>query len=113
MGRATVVTLPAYTPPGGTAHHGSTSPRLQRPRPAPTSTDSLGTRSRLDLRHVRPADLTEPSPTPTAAGPKTAPVWKYTYYRDGGPLLDTTDPTGANTEGDLRRAGPAGHVHCD
>jgi RHS repeat-associated protein len=95
MGRPIQVTLPSYTPPGGTA----LTPRISGTYNAagqPTQvTDPLG-RSTVSTYDIYGRPITKTEPDPDGTGPQAAPVWRYSYDRDGE-LLQTTDPTGATS----------------
>jgi RHS repeat-associated protein len=95
MGRVATVTLPPYTPPGGSPIT-STSTTTYNAMGLPwTQTDPLGRVT--TLAYDKYGRLTSRTlPDPDGAGPKAAPVWTYAYDKVGQ-QLDVTDPTGAHT----------------
>jgi YD repeat-containing protein len=95
MGRTTSITLPAYTPPGGTAITSTSSTTYNTQGLPATTTDGLGNATTYSYDKYGRL-LTRTEPDPDAAGPKTSPVWQYTYWRDGS-QNQTTDPVGAKT----------------
>jgi RHS repeat-associated protein len=95
MGRPTSVTLPAYTPPGGSAITATATTTYNALGLPATRTDAAGHVTTYTYDKYGRV-LTRTDPDPDGAGPKTAPVWTYTYDRDGE-LLDSVDPTGAHT----------------
>src|SRR2546423_4069152 len=94
MGRRTSLTLPPYTPPGGSAISPVVTTTYDAAGQPLTQKDPLNrvTSFGYDL-YGRTVTRTEPDPD--GSGPQTAPVWKYGFDPDGE-LLDTTDPTGAH-----------------
>jgi RHS repeat-associated protein len=95
MGRSTSVTLPGYTPPGGTAITATTQRQYDSQGYLIQTTDPLN-RVTTYTRDRYGTVLTRTDPDPDGAGPKPAPVWTYGYDRDGE-LLSTADPTGGQT----------------
>ena len=95
MGRPTTMTLPSYTPPGGSAIASSTSTTYNAQGLQQSTTDALGRVTTLAYdKYGRLVSRTFPDPD--GGGPKAAPVWNHAYSR-AGELLDTTDPAGAHT----------------
>ncbi|MCW6005677.1 DNRLRE domain-containing protein [Micromonospora sp. CPCC 205371] len=94
MGRATSVTLPPYTPPGGTAITSVSRATYTTDGQPETTTDPLGrvTTYGYDLYgHLKSKTL--PPPDGSSSG---GPRWSYEYDR-AGQLLLTRDPAGATT----------------
>jgi RHS repeat-associated protein len=95
VGRPTAVTLPAYTPPGGSPITPTTNTAYNQPVGQPvtvTVTDPAG--HVTTYTHDRYGNLhTKTQPDPDGTGPKTAPVWTYGYDQDSEPV-DTLDPAG-------------------
>jgi RHS repeat-associated protein len=90
MGRPDKVTLPTYTPPGGSAINAIASATYNESGLVATQTDPLGGVTTLSYDKYGRM-VTKTAPDPDAAGPKTAPTWTYTYSRNGEPLT-ATDP---------------------
>ncbi|MFC8850566.1 MULTISPECIES: RHS repeat-associated core domain-containing protein [unclassified Micromonospora] len=94
-GRPTAVDLPPYTTPGGVAITATYQAAYNPQGLLDHATDPLGRTSSYTYDpYGHPLTRTPPDPDDT--GPKTAPVWTYTYDRVGE-LLSTTDPTGGAT----------------
>ncbi|ROO61847.1 RHS repeat-associated protein [Micromonospora sp. Llam0] len=90
MGRATAVTLPSYTPPGGTSLTPVTRTSYTYDGQPEKITDSLGRITRYSYdKYGRLVSETLPAPEDGAAAPK----WTHTYDRVGA-TLETVDPTG-------------------
>jgi RHS repeat-associated protein len=96
MGRSTTITLPAYTPPGGSPITATTTTAYTAQGLPATVTDAAGGVTTYTYNiYGRP--LTRTDPDPDGTGPKAAPVTGFAYDRDLE-LLDTTDPLGAHTK---------------
>ncbi|HEX5496435.1 MAG TPA: DNRLRE domain-containing protein [Mycobacteriales bacterium] len=93
MGRPTAVTLPDYTPPGGTTPiHATYHATYDHRGNLLTLTDALGRVTSFDYDiYDRVLSRTDPAVGTAAAG-----VTRYGYDRDGE-TLSVTDPTGAVT----------------
>jgi RHS repeat-associated protein len=95
MGRSTSITLPAYTPPGGSSITSTSSTTYNAMGLPATQTDALGRVT--TLTYDKDGRLTTRTlPDPDEGGPKTAPQWTYAYDRVGQ-QLDALDPIGAHT----------------
>ncbi|MGW9198545.1 RHS repeat-associated core domain-containing protein [Micromonospora chersina] len=94
-GRPTAVNLPPYTTPGGVAITATYQTAYNPQGLADHTTDPLG-RTTTYTYDPYGQQLTRTLPDPDDDGPKTTPVWTYTYDRIGE-LLSTTDPTGGAT----------------
>ncbi|MGC4903395.1 RHS repeat-associated core domain-containing protein [Micromonospora echinospora] len=94
-GRPTSVSLPTYTTPGGVALTGTYHTAYNSQGLVDHTTDPLG---RITTHTYDPygRPLTRTLPDPDDDGPKTTPVWTYTYDRVGD-LLSAADPTGGST----------------
>ncbi|GIJ67955.1 ricin-type beta-trefoil lectin domain protein [Virgisporangium ochraceum] len=95
MGRATEITLPAYTPPGSSVVTAKYTFEYDLNGQTSKMTDPLGriTRTTYDP-YGRPLSRTDPDPD--GAGPKVSPVSTMAYTRTGEPA-EATDPTGGRT----------------
>jgi RHS repeat-associated protein len=93
LGRNRTVTLPAYTPPGGSPITATSSTDYNTTGTVSQRTDALGNVTTYTYNPYGDL-LTTTAPDPDGAGPLTAPVTTNTYDRDHEEL-STTDPTGA------------------
>jgi RHS repeat-associated protein len=96
MGRPTQVTLPAYTPPGGTTVTPVTTTAYNVDGQPTQVTDPLG-RVTANAYNKYGHLASQTLPDPDGDGPQAIPQWRYAYDRNGE-LLTTTDPTGARTQ---------------
>jgi YD repeat-containing protein len=94
MGRRTKLTMPPYTPPGGSTISPTATAKYNTTGQPLTQTDPLGRVTTFGYDPYGRAS-TRTDPDPDGSGPQTSPFWTYSYDRDGE-LLDTTDPTGAH-----------------
>jgi RHS repeat-associated protein len=93
MGRPTSVTLPGYTPPGGSAITATTTAGYNAMGLPQTVTNALGHVTSITYdKYGRVLSVTQPDPD--GAGSKTAPVTTSSYSRTGQ-LLSEVDATGA------------------